>query len=75
MFESKSDGVAGEWMRLCEELYNLNSSINNIREIKSRNTRRERHVTRMGKVKVRAGFWRRGLNEDSTWQTCVQVSG
>lgn len=25
MFGLKSDGVAGDWMRLCEELYNLNS--------------------------------------------------
>jgi len=28
-----------------------------------------------GKVKVHAGFWRRGLSEDITWKTCVQVGG
>jgi len=50
MFGPKSDEVAGDWMRLCEELYNLNSSTNIIREIKSRKTRRERNVTRMGET-------------------------
>lgn len=51
MFGSKSDGIARDWMRLCEELYNLNSATNIIREIKSRKTRRERNVTRMGESK------------------------
>ena len=51
MFGFKSDGVAGEWMRLCVELSNLNSSTNIIREIMSRKTRRERHVTHMGESK------------------------
>ena len=51
MFGPKSDGVAGDRMRLCEELYNLTTSTNIIREIKSRKTRRERHVTRMGESK------------------------
>jgi hypothetical protein len=41
MFRPKSDGVAGYWMLLCEELYSLKSSTNIIREIKSRKTRRE----------------------------------
>jgi hypothetical protein len=51
MFGLKSDGVARDWMRLCEELYNLNCSTNIIREITSRKTRSERHVTRIGESK------------------------
>jgi hypothetical protein len=51
MFGPKSDGVAGDWVRLCEEIYKLKSSKNIIQEIKSRKTRRERHVARMGESK------------------------
>jgi len=40
MFGPKSDGAAGDWIRLCEELYKLNSSTNIIREIKLRKNKK-----------------------------------
>jgi hypothetical protein len=43
------DGVTGEWRKLgSEELYNLSSSPNIIRQMNSRRTRWEGHVARMG---------------------------
>jgi hypothetical protein len=48
IFEPKRDEVTGEWRRLNkEELYDLYSSPNIIRMIKSRRMRRARHVARM----------------------------
>jgi hypothetical protein len=49
IFESKRDEVTGEWRKLhSEELHNLYSSPNIIRQIKSRRIRWAGHVARMG---------------------------
>jgi hypothetical protein len=49
MFVPKSDEVTGEWRELHnEELHNLYSSQNIIRQIKSRRMRWAVHVARMG---------------------------
>jgi hypothetical protein len=49
MFGPKRDEVTGEWRKLhSEELHNLYSSPDIIRQIKSRRMRWARHVARMG---------------------------
>jgi hypothetical protein len=49
IFGPKSDEVTGEWRKLHnEELHNLYSSPNIIRQIKSRSLRWAGHVARMG---------------------------
>jgi hypothetical protein len=49
IFGSKRDELTGEWRTLhTEELHNLYSSPNIIRQIKSRRTRWAGHVARMG---------------------------
>jgi hypothetical protein len=49
-FGPKRDDVTGEWRKLhSEELHNLYSSPNIIRQIKSRKLTWARHVARMGK--------------------------
>jgi hypothetical protein len=50
IFVSKTDEVTGEWRKLHnEELHNLYSSPDIIRQVKSRRMRRAGHVARMGK--------------------------
>jgi hypothetical protein len=50
IFEPKRDELTGDWRKLqYEELYNLYSSLNIIRIIKSRRMRWAGHVVRMGK--------------------------
>jgi hypothetical protein len=57
IFGPKRDEVTEEWRRLHnKELYALYSSPNIIRVIKSRRLRGARHVARMGRVDVNAGF-------------------
>jgi hypothetical protein len=49
IFGSKIDEVTGEWRKLHnEELHNLYSSPDNLRQVKSRRMRWEGHVARMG---------------------------
>jgi hypothetical protein len=49
MFGPKRDVVTGEWRKLHSgELHNLYSSLDIIRQIKSRTMRWARHVARMG---------------------------
>jgi hypothetical protein len=52
IFGPKRDEVTGEWRKLHnEELHNLYSSPDIIRQVKSRRMRRAGHVARMGKVR------------------------
>jgi hypothetical protein len=54
----KRDEVTGEWRRLRnEELYELYSSSNIIRVIKSRRMTWTGHVARWGTGEVHAGYW------------------
>jgi hypothetical protein len=63
IFGSERDEVTGEWRRLHnEELYDLYSSPNIIRVIKSR-MRWAGHVASMGKREVHTGFWWGDLRE------------
>jgi hypothetical protein len=51
IFGPKSDEVTGEWRKLrSEELYNLYTSSNTIRQIGSRRMRLAGHVARMGRA-------------------------
>jgi hypothetical protein len=64
IFGPKRDEVTGEWRRLHnEELIDLYSSPNIIREIKSRRMRWAGHVSRMGEGEVHTGFWWGDLEE------------
>jgi hypothetical protein len=61
IFGPKTDEVTGEWRRLHnEEFYDLYSSQNIIRVIKSRRVRWAGHVARMGhnRVSYRIFVWR-----------------
>jgi hypothetical protein len=58
IFGPKRDEVTGDWRKLHkEELYNLYSSPNIIRMIKSRKMRWSGHVARMGRRGMHIGCW------------------
>jgi hypothetical protein len=59
IFGPEKDEVTGEWRKLhSEELHNLNSSPNIIRQIKSRRMKWEGHVARMGEeITVYKVWW------------------
>jgi hypothetical protein len=58
IFWPKMDEVTGEWRRLHNEVhYDLYSSRNIIRVIRSTSMRWIGHVARMGRVEVHSGFW------------------
>jgi hypothetical protein len=64
VFWLRWDEVTGEWRRLHnEELYDLYSSPNIFRLIKSRRMRWAGHVARMGGGEVHTGFWWGDLRE------------
>jgi hypothetical protein len=57
IFGPKREEVAGGWRRLHDEkLHSLYASLNIIRIVKSRRVRWERHVTRMGAMKMHKIF-------------------
>jgi hypothetical protein len=65
IFEPKRDEVTGEWRKLhSEELHNLYSSPDIIRQIKSRRMRWER----MGQKCVQ-GFDGKAIRKETTWKT------
>jgi hypothetical protein len=51
IFGPKRDEVTGEWRKLHNEEHNLYSSLDIIRQVKSRRMRRAGHVARMGEEK------------------------
>jgi hypothetical protein len=58
VFGSRRDDVTGEWGKLHnEELHNLHSSPNIIRQIKSRRMKWAGNVARMGEERKITGFW------------------
>jgi hypothetical protein len=58
IFGPKRDEVTGEWRKLhSEELHNMYSSPDIIRQIKSRRMRWAGHVARMGEGKNCTRFW------------------
>jgi hypothetical protein len=59
IFGPEKDEVTGEWRKLhSEELHNLNSSPNIIRQIKLRRMKWEGHVARMGEeIRVYKVWW------------------
>jgi hypothetical protein len=64
IFGLKRDEVTGEWKKLNnEELNYLNSSLDNVRMIKSRGMRWAGHVERIGRGEAFTGFWWENLRE------------
>jgi hypothetical protein len=62
--------VTGEWRKVHnEELHNLYSSQDIIRQIKSRRMRWAGHVARMGGEKSEQGFGGRARRKETTWKT------
>jgi len=68
IFGPRWDEVTGEWRRLHnEELYDLYSSTNIVRVIKSRRTRWAGHVARMGEERGCIGSWWGNRMEGDHW--------
>jgi hypothetical protein len=68
IFGPKRDEVTGEWRKLHkEELHNLNSSLNIIRQIKSRRKRWAGHVARVEEECVQ-GFDGKARRKETTWK-------
>jgi hypothetical protein len=57
IFGPKRDEVTGQWRRLHNEEFDLYSSPNIVRVIKSRRMRWAGHVARVGKCDMHTGFW------------------
>jgi hypothetical protein len=68
IFGPKRDEVTGEWRKLHnEELHNLYSSPNIIRQIKSRRMRRAGHVALMGEESVQ-GLCGKTRRKETAWK-------
>jgi hypothetical protein len=64
--------VTGEWRKVHnEELHNLYSSPDIIREVKSRRMRWAGHVARMGEERKVQGFDGKARRKETTWKTKV----
>jgi hypothetical protein len=69
IFGPKRDEVTGEWRKLhSEELHNLYSSSDIIRQVKSRRMGWAGHVARMGEKSVQ-GFGGKALRKEATQKT------
>jgi hypothetical protein len=73
IFEPKRDEVTGEWRKMHnEELHNLYSSPDIIRQVKSKRMRWAGHVARMGEErKVYKSFGGKARRKETTWKTKV----
>jgi hypothetical protein len=68
IFGPKRDEVTGEWRKLhSEEFHNLYSSLNIIRQIKSRRMRWVEHVARMGE-ECEQGFDGKVRRKETSWK-------
>jgi hypothetical protein len=68
-FGPKRDEVTGEWRKLHnEELHNLYSSPDIIRQVKSRRMRWAGHVACMGEERKRTRFWWESPKERDHWE-------
>jgi hypothetical protein len=69
IFGPKRDEVIGGRRKLQnEEFFNLNSSPDMIRIIKSRSMRWVGHVARIGRIEMHIGFWCRSQKKGSNWE-------
>jgi hypothetical protein len=69
IFGPKRDEETGEWKKLhSEELQNFYSSLNIIRQIKSRRMRWAGHVACMGEESVK-GFGWKARSKETSWNT------
>jgi len=57
IFDSKTDEVAGDWRKLCNELHYVYCSPNIVMVSKSRRGRSSEHLACMEKKKVHTWFW------------------
>jgi hypothetical protein len=70
IWTKEGDEVTGEWSKLHnEELHNLYSSPDIIRQIKSRKMRWAGHVARMGEEKSVQGFGGKARRRETTRKT------
>jgi hypothetical protein len=71
IFGPKRDDVTGEWRKLHnEELHNLYSSPDNVRQVKSRRMTWAGHVARNGRgEKTVQGFGGKARRKETTWKT------
>jgi hypothetical protein len=69
IFGPKRDEMTGEWRKLhSEELHNLYSSPDIIRQVKSRRMRWARHVARMGEERKVHKFWWESPKKRDHWE-------
>jgi hypothetical protein len=69
IFGSKRNEVTGEWRKLHnEELHNLYSTPDIIRQVKSWRVRWAGHVARVGEERIVQGFGGKARRKETTWK-------